>query len=371
MTPPQKQSSDLAQSSITKLSAKSTQYSNPATTSVANSIAMSRANSNSSATNYTNGQKNNPSNSQSNQILPTLNVDGLRANVKRLSFDKFVYMVAPLEENSDAALRTICYRHGADMTFTEMTRVQGLVKKNKSTWSRLTVYDDTPYMIQLLAGRESDVEKFLQVFEPPKSGCFYGFNLNMGCPSPEVISLGLGSAFMKRVAKAQRLIDIFRKYGYPVSLKIRLGLNAYEKEKKTYLNIIRATTPDFFIVHARHGAQTYSEPSDFCAYKEIVDEATKLGKIIVANGDIVSTEKVDFLKSVGVRGAMIGRGAVWNPAIFEKLKGANETQLPTIEALRKEYEQLADAYNSHPRYKANVLLRMGKNAAQLDKNLLI
>ncbi len=280
-------------------------------------------------------------------------------------------MGAPLEENSDAAFRTICYRHGADLTFTEMTRVQGLVKKNKSTWSRLAVHDDTPYMIQLLAGRESDVEKFLEAFEPPQNGSFRGFNLNMGCPSPDVIGLGLGSAFIKRVAKAQRLIDIFRKHGYPVSIKIRLGLNKYEKEKKVYLNIIRATTPDFFIVHARHGAEKYAEPADFSVYKEIVDEANKLGKIIVANGDIVSAQKVAQLKSIGIRGAMIGRAAVWNPSIFDKLKGKSESQLPSIDALRSEYEALAEKYATHHRYKANVLLRMGRDATQLDKNLLI
>lgn len=298
----------------------------------------------------------------------------LKENVKKLSFDKpnaFLFMAAPLEENSDAAFRTICYKHGADMTFTEMTRVQGLVKKNKSTWSRLAVHDDTPYCIQLLAGRESDVEKFLEVFQPPENGSFYGFNLNMGCPSPEVIGLGLGSAFIKRVAKAQRLIDIFRKYGYPISIKIRLGLNKYEKEKKVYLNILRNTNPDYFIVHTRHGGQKYAEPADFDAYKEIAEEANKLGKIIVANGDIVSKEKVDFLKSLGIKGAMIGRGAVWNPSIFDKLKGKPESKLPKIDVLRAEYEQLADKYASHHRYKANVLLRMGRDTTQIDKNLLI
>ncbi len=288
----------------------------------------------------------------------------------KLSFDTFVYMAAPLEENSDAAFRTICYNHGADLTFTEMIRAQGLVKQNKATWSRLDFPDESPTMIQLLSGREADLEKFLSEFVPPKRG-FYGFNLNMGCPSPEVIGLGLGCAAVKRVAKAQRLIDIFRKYGYPISLKIRLGMNKYEKEKKTYLNMIKSTTPDFFILHARHGGLKYAEAADFSAYKECVELANSLGKIIVANGDIVSTEKIELLKSIGVKGAMIGRGAVWNPAIFNKLKGKPQNQMPTIDALRVEYESLADKYNSHPRYRSNVLLRMGRDTSQIDKNLLI
>ena len=41
-------------------------------------------------------------------------------------------MLAPLEDFSDNALRTLCYRHGADLTFTEMIRVEALAKKKSA-----------------------------------------------------------------------------------------------------------------------------------------------------------------------------------------------------------------------------------------------
>ena len=178
-----------------------------------------------------------------------------------------------------------------------------------------------------------------------------------------MIKLGLGCAFVKRVAKTQKLIDVFRDHGYPVSVKLRVGMNANEKQKKTYLNLLNGTTPDFFVVHARHGGQKYIEPADFSVYEECV----QTGKIIVANGDIIKKEQIDYLKSIGVQGAMLGRAGVWNPAIFNELKGK---PIPSIEFLRKEYLGIADKYCSRPKYRSNVLKRLGKTI-DIDAHRLI
>ncbi|MBI2106196.1 tRNA-dihydrouridine synthase family protein [Candidatus Woesearchaeota archaeon] len=281
--------------------------------------------------------------------------------MNKISFSKFIYFLAPLEDNSDNALRTLCFNHGADYTSTEMTRLQGLVTKNKETWSKLNFHDNTPAIIQLLAGNEKSLDIFLKDFKPEKG--FSGFNLNLGCPSPDVIKLGLGCAFVKRVAKTQKLIDIFRKYNYPISIKLRLGMNLKEKQKKVYLNLIKNTTPDFFIVHARHGGQKYIEPADFSIYEECV----KTGKIIVANGDITNKSQVDHLKSIGVKGVMIGRAGVFNPNIFNMLKGKKYS---SVESIKKEYIILADKFKSKDRYRNNVLKRIGKDK-DIDAQRLI
>jgi hypothetical protein len=41
----------------------------------------------------------------------------------------------------------------------------------------------------------------------------------------------------------------------PVSVKMRLGLNEYEKKQKCYLNVLKETNADSYIIHARHGRQ--------------------------------------------------------------------------------------------------------------------
>ncbi len=275
--------------------------------------------------------------------------------------EHFVYLAAPLEDVSDSTLRTLCYRHGADMTFTEMARVEGLAKKNAVTWRRLIACDETPHMVQILAAKEASLLKFLSMYEPPKG--FSGFNLNLGCPSPDVISIGQGCAMIKRVAKVQRLVQIIKDAGHPVSIKTRIGLNEYEKRKKVYLNLLKGVDADFFIVHARHGGQEYLDPADFSVYPECV--AT--GKVIIANGDIENAEQVEKLKALGVRGVMIGRRSVSNPAIFDQLKGK---KAPTVAELKKEYLELCTEFGTSEWYKKNVLKRLEKGI-KVDDNHLI
>ncbi|MFT4326594.1 MAG: tRNA-dihydrouridine synthase family protein [Candidatus Woesearchaeota archaeon] len=271
----------------------------------------------------------------------------------------FTLYAAPLEDTSDAAFRKMCYTHGADCTCTEMTRLKGLLQNNKSTFKKIELRDDTPTIIQLLVSNENDVETFLKTFVPQKG--FKGFNLNMGCPSPNITNIGLGCAFMKRIEKTNKIIAVFRKYGYPISIKIRLGLNKFEKDKKAYLNIINNTNPDFFIVHARHGKETYDTPADFSVYEELV----KTGKKIIANGDIHTKEQIQKLKAIGISGAMIGRAAVYNPAIFDVLKG---NPVPSIQEIKEAYIHYAETFETPEKYKNNVLPRLGRSLETKERH---
>jgi len=259
-------------------------------------------------------------------------------------------MLAPLEDVSDNAFRELCHLHGADLTFTEMTRIDGLVRHNKSTENKIKILNNIPTQIQLAVQNEEKLKQFLKEFTPTKG--FAGFNLNLGCPSPDLVRQGLGCALIKRVFKVRRLINIVKEAGHPCSVKMRLGLNQFEKARKVYLNLIRDTNADFYVVHARHGDEHYETEADDVVYPECVGT----GKNIVANGNIVSKAKADMFKSMGLKGVMIGRAAVRNPAIFELIRGHKETNL---ELIKKEYLQLCEKYGLNYRYKKNVLKRLG------------
>jgi len=273
--------------------------------------------------------------------------------------NQFTYMLAPIEDMTDSAFRTICHKYGADLTFTEMTRVEGLAKKNRSTWKRLEFKDETPTVIQLLGAREIYFKRFLSMFEPQKG--FQGFNLNLGCPSPDIVGLGYGCAMVKRISKVRKIAEIIKDRGYKTSIKMRLGLNKYEKEKKVYLNLINAVKADFFIVHARYGSQSYSEPAD----KKVYEECVKTGKNIIANGDIKTKEDVEQLKAIGVKGVMIGRAAISDPLIFSKLKGIHNTNL---EQAKKEYLLLSEKYEAPFKYQKNIMKWIGRNVNEIKEN---
>ncbi len=264
---------------------------------------------------------------------------------------QFMYMLAPLEDTGDNALRTLCHRYGADITFTEMARTDSLARKNKSTLERTKLHDQTPAWIQITGAQDNVLKRYLARVEPQKG--FLGFNFNVGCPSPHLIRTGLGCAMIKRVSKMKKIVQIVKNYSFPVSIKMRLGMNRFEKEKKVYLNLIDAVDVDFFVVHGRYGAQTYEDPAD----RSAIIECIKSGKNIIANGDIATKEQVSFFKEQGVKGVMIGRAAVYNPAIFNLLK---DKPAPSLEQLRKEYLELADQFNAPFKYQKNVLKRLGR-----------
>lgn len=264
--------------------------------------------------------------------------------------DDFSLMLAPMEDLTGGAFRTVCHRHGADLTFTEMVRVTALAKKNKCTWGKIEFRDETPVVVQLIGAKEADFSRFLSMFRPHEG--FRGFNLNLGCPSPDVMKLGQGCALMRRISKTARITAILRRGGFPVSVKMRLGLNQHDKEYKVYMKILESIDADFFVVHARHGAQSYESPADFGVYPECV--AT--GREIIANGDISTAGQLDWLRDAGVKGAMIGRAAIADPSIFGKLSGGRAKPPGEV---RDEFLKLSSDYGEAPKYRNNVLRHLG------------
>lgn len=230
--------------------------------------------------------------------------------------DRFQLMLAPLEKITDIHLRQKAHQAGADLTFTSMVRISALARNNKATLSRLEILPDTPTVVQLLGQNETRLKMFLDSYRPGEG--FRGFNLNLGCSSPRVIQDGLGSAMVKRISKTRRLVNIIRGYGYPVSIKMRLGLNHEERKMEVYLNLIKNVDADYFVVHPRVASQHLSDP----LFEGVYEECVRTGKKIVANGDIRTVEQIRELVKMGVWGAMIGRAAVEDLSIFQRLSAA-------------------------------------------------
>lgn len=227
----------------------------------------------------------------------------------------FMLMLAPMEGITGCAFRTLCHQNGADLTFTEMARVGNLARKKRGELGKIAIAGSTPTQIQLAGAKIAEYEKFLAGFKPADGFC--GFNLNLGCPSPDFIRQGIGAAMIKRVTRVDEIVKLIGKHGYECSIKMRLGLDGYEKGQGAYLNLINEVDASFFIVHARTAKQTERDPVDFSAYQKCKDT----GKRIVANGGIATRKQVIELERLGLYGAMIGRAAMDNPGIFKELAG--------------------------------------------------
>lgn len=270
-------------------------------------------------------------------------------------------MLASLERYSDSVFRTLCYNHGADLTFTEMAHVGSFLRRSKVSLEKIEPRDATPVQIQILSSNEGKLDRFLSDFKPFDG--FMGFNLNLSCPSKDVIRQGKGVAMVKRGAKTARLVSLIRDHGHPVSVKIRLGLNQYEKDNRLYLNNLGGVDPDFFVVHAMHAAQSSDEKEDNSVYPECVEAAR--GIPVIANGGIETPEMVRSLVEMGVGGVMMGRPAMGNPAIFNLMKnglGANNPPrpVPTIDDLTREYDDIFEAIGGSETYRSRFLKVVGR-----------
>jgi nifR3 family TIM-barrel protein len=158
-------------------------------------------------------------------------------------------------------------------------------------------------------------------------------DINMGCPARHVTGGQSGSALMRDLDLAARLIDAtVSAVKVPVTLKMRLGwddrsLNAPDLARRAEAAGVQAIT-----VHGRTRCQFYKGGADWRAVRAVKD-AIRIP--LVVNGDITSYERaIAALELSDADAVMIGRGAQgqpWLPGqIGRRLLGGISEPPPTL-----------------------------------------
>jgi tRNA-dihydrouridine synthase B len=146
-------------------------------------------------------------------------------------------------------------------------------------------------------------------------------DINMGCPAKRVIGGYAGSALMRDLDHASRLIEAtVEAASVPVTVKMRLGwdhdtINASELARKAEALGVKAVT-----VHGRTRQQFYKGQADWSA---ILPAVQGVGIPVIANGDIGSLEEARrCLAASGAAAVMIGRSAVGRPWLVGQIGAA-------------------------------------------------
>ncbi len=235
----------------------------------------------------------------------------------KLNFDHFMIALAPMAGVTDFAFRKICADFGADMVVTEMISLKAFQNNSKTTEKMLReessairgcqVFFHDPEIAKLIS--DSRFEKFDFI------------DLNCGCPAPKIVKNHDGSAMMADIENSRKVISALVKYSNkPVSVKFRLGINGIEN----YIDFAKMCEEcgvSFVTLHARTREQGYAGEVDKNAYVKLVQS---INIPVFWSGDISSNEDVEFAKSIGCAGVMIGRHAMGNPEIFSALAKKNE-----------------------------------------------
>ncbi|WP_324170577.1 tRNA dihydrouridine synthase DusB [Sulfurimonas sp.] len=266
--------------------------------------------------------------------------------IKNLSFDKPIYVLAPLAGFTDLPFRSVVKKFGADLTVSEMLSSNALVHGSKKTFHMLQKSPlEDPYSVQI-AGADTGIIKSAVEILNEQDGIDI-IDLNCGCPVPKVVGHGSGSSLLLNLPLMGNIIKTIKDTSNKslTSVKIRLGF-----EKKNHIDIakmVEDSGADFLAVHGRTRAGKFKAAVDYDAIKEI-KEAISIP--VIANGDIDSYEKAKWvLEHTGSDGVMIGRGAVGAPWIFHQLREGitNIDNALKHEIIMEHFDKMIEFYGSH------------------------
>ncbi|MFH1682224.1 MAG: tRNA-dihydrouridine synthase family protein [Candidatus Woesearchaeota archaeon] len=238
----------------------------------------------------------------------------------RLKIDK-PYLLAPMSMYSDIGLRKICQRYGAGYAFTEQIYTSEFIKLDEALKQKLDLFDEVG--LQFISNSPTELKESLRIINDNE---FYpglknvkSIDLNLGCPTKEVISKNLGAALLNQPELVRSLFKTMKENtDLPVSAKFRLALDAKHKKSKPYLRIAKIAQEeglDFITIHGRSAGQGYTGEVDLEAIKE-VHEQIKIP--LIANGNIVDEESAEKMLKIS-DAVMIGQQAIQDPFIFKQL----------------------------------------------------
>ncbi len=228
--------------------------------------------------------------------------------------------VAPMAGVGDRAFRTICRRHGAAYSVSEMVSAKALCYGDKKTEQLLSLdVSEQPGAVQIFGSEPEFMARGAQIALKMSGAAI--LDLNMGCPAGKIIRSGEGSALMKSPETAEACIRaVVEAVEVPVTVKFRAGWDETSRNAVEFAQMAAAAGAAALCVHGRTRAQMYAGKADRTLMKAVV-EAVDIP--VMVNGDVTDgASGRALLEETGAKFALIGRGCLGNPWVFEDCHAA-------------------------------------------------
>lgn len=235
--------------------------------------------------------------------------------------------LAPMAGVADRAMREICMEHGAAFCVGELASSRGITLGDKKSAALLSCNEKERPIASQLFGCEpqimADAAKRALDFNPDF------IDINMGCPAPKVAGNGGGSALLKDVVLAEKIVDaVVKAVDVPVTVKMRTGWDSDNIVAPELAKRCESAGASLITIHGRTRVQMYAPGIDY----DTISKVKKSVEIpVVANGDVIDGKSAKYMyENTGCDFLMVGRAARGNPFVFEEINAFfnNEEYIP-------------------------------------------
>ena len=284
---------------------------------------------------------------------------------RRLGSPRFV--LAPMVDQSEAAYRVLCKRHGTSLAYSPMISSKQMVTSKQM---RDEVLRDLPEVGQLSEDRPvvaqfagDDPQILLQAARYVEHRV-NAVDLNLGCPQKIAKRGHYGAYLLDEPELIEKLVGTLHCHlDCPVTAKIRLLPS--QSETIDLARMLQRAGASVITVHGRTREQR-GRLQGSADWARIAELKAAVSVPLLANGGIYSRADADAcLEATGADGVMSGEGLLENPALFEGRVAGD-----SAEELALEYIALQDEYPADLRSVKQHLFNMCYGGLQVSQPVL-
>jgi len=205
---------------------------------------------------------------------------------------------------------------GVGLCTTDLVNARSLIEKNPKAFKLIESSPaDSPLAVQLFGSVPEEMRDAALIVEARGA---VSVDINMGCPVKKVVKIGGGSAMMTELDKTAALVrGMVNAVKIPVTAKMRLG---WDDDNLTAPDLARALEDAGVaatFVHGRTREQGFSGTVKLAGIRKVVEAVKTIP--VIGNGDIVTPDAAKkMFTETGCAGVSIGRGAFYDPWIFQR-----------------------------------------------------